>query len=57
MIKTNRDMGSKDSLFHAYIGLRMDGITPEELLVLFSRNHVNVFESLFLKYWGARVLT
>jgi len=47
---------SKDNLFNAYIGLRMDGMTPEELLMLFSRKHIKIFEALFVKYWGAAIL-
>jgi len=47
---------TKDNLFTAYIGLRIDGMTPEELLVLFSRKHIKIFEGLFVKYWGAAIL-
>lgn len=47
---------SKDNLFYAYIGLRIDGMSPEELLVLFNRKHIKVFEALFVKYWGGAIL-
>ena len=47
---------SKDKLFNAYIGLRIDRMTPEDLLVLFSRKHIKVFEALFVKYWGGAIL-
>ena len=47
---------SKDNLFNAYIGLRIDGMTREDLLVLFSRKHIKIFETLFVKYWGTAIL-
>jgi len=49
----NKDAKGKDNLFNAYVGLRINGMTPEELLLIFSRKHIQLFESLFAKYWGA----
>jgi len=48
---------NKDRLFNAYIGLRFDGMTPEELRMLFRRKHIKIFEALFVKYWGGAILT
>jgi len=47
---------SEDNLFNAYIGLSIDGMTPEGLLMLFIRKHIKISEALFVKYWGAAIL-
>ena len=47
---------SKDKLFNAYIGVRTDEITPEELFRFFSQKHIKIFEALFVKYWGTAIL-